>query len=138
MGDDLGFKTSTLMAPDTYRKFLFPQYKRIIDLIHSSGKKFCLHSCGNIFDVMDDLIRLGIDAKHSNEDEIAPFGEWIDRYAERIGLFGGIDVNTLCLKKPDDVFGEVLEKGTEFRRRARDTVWAPAIPSPITCRLRDL
>jgi uroporphyrinogen decarboxylase len=68
---------------------------------------------------MDDLIGLGIDAKHSNEDEIAPFQEWIARYGGRIGLFGGIDVNTLCLKKPDDVYREVLEKGIEFRRRAK-------------------
>jgi uroporphyrinogen decarboxylase len=118
MGDDLGFKTSTMLAPETIRTYILPQYKRVIDLIHSSGKKFLLHSCGCIFDLMEDLISLGIDAKHSNEDQIAPFDKWIDLYNDRIGLFGGIDVNTLCLKKYDDVYAEVLEKGTEFRRKS--------------------
>ena len=103
-GDDLGFKTSTLLSPQDIRKFLLPHYKRIVDLIHSYGKPFLLHSCGNIFPVMDDLIAfVGIDAKHSNEDEIAPFEEWVERYGSKIGNFGGIDVSVLCKNTPDEV-----------------------------------
>ena len=118
MGDDLGFKTSTLLAPETIRKHILPQYKRVIDVVHASNKKFLLHSCGNIFNVMDDIINVGIDAKHSNEDLISPFEEWITRYNNRIGLFGGIDVNTLCLNSYDEVYKEVFEKGTRFRNMA--------------------
>lgn len=118
MGDDLGFRTATLLEPDTIRKHILPQYKRVVDVVHASGKKFLLHSCGNIFEVMEDIIATGIDAKHSNEDAIAPFEEWINKYNDRIGLFGGIDVNTLCLNSYDDVYREVLEKGTRFRNMA--------------------
>jgi len=118
MGDDLGFKTSTLLEPDTIRKNIMPQYKRIIDMVHNAGKKFLLHSCGNIFELMDDIIALGIDAKHSNEDEIAPFEKWIDLYSERIGLFGGIDVNTLYQNRYKDVFNIVMEKGKKYRSMA--------------------
>lgn len=96
-GDDLGFKSSTLIDPEDIRSILVPQYKRIIDLIHASGKPFLLHSCGNIFGVMPDLIdTAGINAKHSNEDVIAPFSEWVKRYGDRIGNFGGIDADVLC------------------------------------------
>lgn len=119
MGDDLGFKTSTLLEPDTIRQHILPQYKRVIDVVHRSGKKFLLHSCGNIFDVMEDIIHTGIDAKHSNEDEIAPFEDWITKYNKRIGLFGGIDVNTLCLNSYDEVYKEVLEKGLKYRNISR-------------------
>ena len=72
-GDDLGFKTSTLLAPDTIRKVIIPQYRRVIRLVHNADRPFLLHSCGNIFNVMDGLIEAGIDAKHSNEDNIATF-----------------------------------------------------------------
>lgn len=122
MGDDLGFKTSTLLEPETIRSHIFPQYRRVIDLIHSRGKKFLLHSCGNIFSVMDDLIELGIDAKHSNEDQIASFDKWIELYGSRIGLMGGIDVNTLCLGSYEEVYDKVLEDATRFRRDAKG--WA--------------
>jgi len=118
MGDDLGHKTSTLLEPDIIRQHIFPQYKRIIDLAHGSGKKFLLHSCGNIFPLMDDIINLGIDAKHSNEDQIAPFLDWIEKYSHRIGLFGGFDLNLLVLEKPETIYRTVLEQGTLYRRTA--------------------
>jgi uroporphyrinogen decarboxylase len=119
MGDDLGYRSTTLLPPDTIRDFILPQYKRVIDLIHSSGKKFLLHSCGCIFDVMEDIISLGIDAKHSNEDQIAPFEKWIELYGDRIGLFGGFDLNLIILNNYDDVYREVLEKGTRYRNLAK-------------------
>jgi uroporphyrinogen decarboxylase len=64
-------------------------------MIHGAGKPFLLHCCGKIFPVMDELIELGIDAKHSNEDQIAPFSFWVDTYGKRIALFGGIDTDNL-------------------------------------------
>jgi len=120
IGDDMGFKTATLLEPDTIRKFIPPQYKRVIDMIHKkSGKKFLMHNCGNIFAIMEDIIATGIDAKHSNEDEIAPFEKWIELYNDRIGLFGGIDVNTLILNPYDEVYRIVLEKGLKYRAMSK-------------------
>jgi len=119
MGDDLGYKTATMLSPDTIRAHILPQYRRIIGLVHGAGQRFLLHSCGCIFAVMEDLIACGIDAKHSNEDQIAPFERWIGLYGDRIGLFGGIDVDTLCRRRPEEVYAEVLEKGTRFRAQAR-------------------
>ena len=118
MGDDLGHKTSTMLDPEIIKAHIFPQYKRIIELVHYSGKKFLLHSCGNIFPIMDDIINLGIDAKHSNEDQIAPFNHWIEKYSEKIGLFGGFDMNELILNDYDYVFEKVRLEGTLFRERA--------------------
>lgn len=119
MGDDLGFKSNTLLAPDTIREHVIPQYRRIVAAVRAAGKPFLLHSCGRIFDVMDDIIDAGVTAKHSNEDQIAPFSEWIERYGDRIGLFGGVDVNTLCLKRPDEIRAFVTEEGARFRSAAR-------------------
>jgi len=115
MGDDLGYKSSTMLEPDTIRTHILPQQKRIVDLAHASGKKFLLHSCGCIFDIMDDILKMGIDAKHSNEDQIAPYDTWIDKYGKKIGLFGGIDVNYLSMNTPDEVYQKVLTDGTRFR-----------------------
>ena len=119
MGDDLGFHTNTLLDPEIIRTHILPQYKRVIDIVHRGNKKFLMHSCGYIFEVMDDLIALGIDAKHSNENQIAPFQKWIDDYNDRIGLFGGFDMNDLILNPYETVYAQVLEQGTEFRRKAR-------------------
>jgi uroporphyrinogen decarboxylase len=96
-GDDLGFKSMTLLSADDIRKHIIPQYQKIIELVHSYNKPFLLHSCGKIFDVMDDLINIAkIDAKHSNEDQIARFPVWVEKYGKKIGNFGGIDTDRVC------------------------------------------
>jgi uroporphyrinogen decarboxylase len=117
-GDDLGFRSSLLTMPDTVRRHIIPQYRRVIDLVHQTGKPFLLHSCGCIFEVMDDLIAAGIDAKHSNEDGIAPFGNWIEKYGSRIGLFGGIDVDVLVRSTPDQIREIVATQAQAFRTQA--------------------
>jgi uroporphyrinogen decarboxylase len=119
VGDDLGFKTGTLVSPRTIRQHVIPQYRRVIGLIKQAGMPFLWHSCGKIFPIMDDMIEQGIDAKHSNEDIIAPFDRWIELYGERIGLLGGIDVDLLCQKKPAEIAAVVFENGSRFRKNAR-------------------
>ncbi len=118
-GDDLGYKSGTLTSPTVIREHIIPQYRRIIDLVHQAGKPFLWHSCGCIFDVMDDVIDVGIDAKHSNEDTIAPYEKWIELYGDRIGLFGGIDVDLLCQSSPDEVFDIVVDRGSKYRQMAK-------------------
>ena len=109
-GDDLGFNTSTLLSADDIRAHILPQYRRITDLVHATGRPFLLHSCGNLFGVFDDVItHANIDAKHSNEDGIAHFSVWVDRYGERIGNFGGIDTDVLCRQSPDYIRDYVLD-----------------------------
>ena len=117
MGDDLGFKNSTLLDPESIVQHILPQYRRVIGEVHRGGKKFLLHSCGNIFPIMEEILACGIDAKHSNEDQIAPFDKWIDLYNDRIGLFGGIDVDLLCQNPYEEVYRQVLDKGTHYRSR---------------------
>ena len=68
---------------------------------------------------MDEIIDLGIDAKHSNEDSIAPFDRWIDDYGDRIGLIGGIDMSFLCSADEQQVYDRVLEDGRRFREKAK-------------------
>jgi uroporphyrinogen decarboxylase len=119
MGDDLGFKSSTLLAPATLIEHVIPQYRRIVRLIHEAGKPWLQHSCGKIFPVMDAWIGAGINAKHSNEDAVAKYDEWIERYGDRIGLFGGIDTDRLCRMTPPDLRAFVIEEGTRFRAKAR-------------------
>ena len=108
-GDDLGFKSNTLLSQDDIRRLVIPAYRPIIDLVHAARKPFLLHSCGMIFDVMEDLIGAGIDAKHSNEDQIARFPEWVERYGDRLGNFGGADTDFICRNNPKTIREYVRE-----------------------------
>lgn len=119
IGDDLGFKTSLLTNPSTVHEQIVPQYRRVIEMIHATGKPFLWHSCGCIFLAMDAMIEAGIDAKHSNEDIIAPFSRWIDDYGDQIALVGGFDLGFLCQSTPAEITAAVIDKGGEYRAKAR-------------------
>lgn len=95
--DDWGFNNQTMLSPADMRKYVFPWHERIVEAIHAAGKPAILHSCGNLEDVMDDIIEgMHYDGKHSYEDKIEPVEEAYERYGKRIAILGGLDVDFLC------------------------------------------
>ena len=110
--DDMGFKNGTLISPDDMREFVLPGHKRMAEKSHAAGRPYILHSCGNLAEIMEDLIEdVDIDAKHSFEDTIESVIDDKGKYGDRIGLIGGIDVDFLCRADEDAI-----------RRRVRETL----------------
>jgi uroporphyrinogen decarboxylase len=101
--DDMGFRTSTLVSPRVLREKFLPHVKRMVDLAHAAGKIYMFHSCGNMYSVMDDLLEMGIDAKHSYEDRIMPVEEAYRRWGDRTAIIGGVDMNLLASGNEQDV-----------------------------------
>ena len=116
-GDDLGFKTGTLISPKHMRQYILPLHREIAAVAHSNGLPFLLHSCGNLSSIMEDLITdVKIDAKHSFEDVIEPVEKFSSQYGKRVAVIGGIDV-------------DILSRGTEeqVRQRTREVLNSCAI-----------
>lgn len=112
--DDMGFRTSTMVSPQFLRETILPWHKACAEAGKARGKPYLLHACGQLEEIMEDLIReVGIDAKHSFEDQILPVTEAFRRYGGRIAILGGIDVDFLCRSGEE-----------EIRRRVRDTLEA--------------
>lgn len=107
-GDDMGFRSGTLIGPEHLRSLTLPWHKRFANLTHQRGLPYFLHSCGNLSSIMDSLIdEVGIDGKHSFEDAILPVEAFQLRYGGlepgRIAVLGGLDLNVLALGTPDEV-----------------------------------
>lgn len=113
--DDMGYRTSTLVSPRVLREKFLPHVRRMADLAHGAGKIYVFHSCGNMYSVMDDLVEIGIDAKHSFEDKIMPVEEVYRRWGDRIAIIGGVDMHLLASGTEEDV-----------RRRTREILDACA------------
>ena len=110
--DDMGFRSQTLISPDDMREFVLPGHKMVAAITHEAGMPYLLHSCGNLEEILPDLIDdVQIDAKHSFEDTFETVTKAKDRYGDRIALLGGIDVDFLCRASE-----------AEIRQRVRETL----------------
>ncbi len=63
VNDDLGSQNGPLVRPDLYREMIKPYHKRLWQYIKGkSGRPLLLHSCGSVYDLIPDIIDIGIDA----------------------------------------------------------------------------
>jgi uroporphyrinogen decarboxylase len=102
--DDWGFRTQTMLSTRHMQQYVFPWHKRIIETIHAAGKPVILHSCGHFDRILDDLVTLGIDARHSYEDNILPVEQAYERHHDKFAILGGIDLDFMCRAQPEQVY----------------------------------
>ena len=102
--DDWGYKTQTMLSTRQMRKHVFPWHKKIVETVHAAGKPVMLHSCGHFERILDDMDEIGIDARHSYEDNILPVEQAYERYRGRFAIFGGLDVDFVCRSTPKEVY----------------------------------
>jgi hypothetical protein len=90
MMDDWGAQSRLLISPRQWRRIFKPIYQTYVDIAHSHGKKIFMHSDGYIFDILPDLIEIGVDAINSQLFcmDIEKIGE---RFAGKITFWGEID-----------------------------------------------
>lgn len=103
MGDDWGYASGTMISTKVMRQKIVPELKKIVDLVHDTDKLFLLHSCGKMYQLMDDLIAIGVDGKHSYEDKISPVEQIYQQYADRIAIVGGVDLHLLASGSEEQV-----------------------------------
>lgn len=67
IADDWGMSKSLLISPAYLRKFFIGPYKRLVAGIKSMGFPVIMHNDGNIWEVLDDIVEMGVDAYHPVE-----------------------------------------------------------------------
>lgn len=116
-GDDLGTQRSLLMKPETFRELYAPYYRMLADVLHAHGLDFWFHTCGNITELMDDLIACGVDCLHPIQAGTMDDKNIAMRYGGRICFWIGMDVQKVIpFGTPDEVRNVVRERIRTFSR----------------------
>ncbi|MFA5422158.1 MAG: hypothetical protein WC344_05230 [Bacilli bacterium] len=61
IGDDFAGNLALFISPSDWRKWLMPEYLRLVNLARFFGQKIIFHSDGDIYEVLEDIVSLGID-----------------------------------------------------------------------------
>lgn len=88
--DDWGSQHGLLIPPPLWRELFKPLYRDYCALAHAHGKAALMHSDGNILDIMDDLIEIGVDALNCQIFDLG-LEELARRFKGRVTFWGGID-----------------------------------------------
>jgi uroporphyrinogen decarboxylase len=109
-GDDYGQQAGMLMGPVFWGKFIKPCLERTFAPIKAKGLPIILHSCGNILDILDDLVEIGLDCYQTVQPEIYNLRELKKRYGGRLAFYGAISTQQfLPFAKPEEVKARVKE-----------------------------
>jgi len=102
--DDWGLQKSLMISPEAWRAIWKPRYARIYGAAHDAGLLTFLHSCGYIVDILDDLIEIGLDVIHMDQQENMGLDLLGDRFGGRITFFSPVDIqNTMVNGTLEDV-----------------------------------
>lgn len=109
-GNDFGTQLDLLISPDSFRKFVLPGFKRLIQVAKKYNKKVLLHSCGSIYKVIPLLIDAGIDALHPLQAKARDMDAvtLAREFKNHIAFVGGVDTQELLINaKPQEIKNEV-------------------------------
>jgi uroporphyrinogen decarboxylase len=92
VADDLGMQEGLLISPQLYRKYIKPRQKEFYSFIKErTDAKLLLHSCGSIYEIIPDLIEIGVDVINpvqvsaKNMDSLKLKNE----FGEKLSFWGG-------------------------------------------------
>ena len=109
-GDDYGQQTGMIMSPDTWRRFIKPGLKSMFERVKSAGKIVALHSCGNISDILPDLIEIGLDAYQTVQPEVYDLKKLKTEYGRDLTFWGAIGTQRLLpFAKPEELTAAVRD-----------------------------
>jgi uroporphyrinogen decarboxylase len=95
------------MGPEIWRTFIKPQLKRMYLKVNNAGKKVMIHSCGDVDELFEDLIEIGVSCFNPFQPEAMNVGEILEQYRGRISFHGGLSTqNTLPYGSPAEVSSE--------------------------------
>jgi len=110
LSDDYGYQQSLLMSPDHWREFIKPRLKEFFTRVKGEGLFTFLHSCGNVSEIIPDLVELGLDVLHPIQPEAMDIASLKTDYGNKLAFYGGISTQqTLRQGTPDEVETEVRQ-----------------------------
>lgn len=112
--DDWGSQKALLMNPGDWRKFYKPSYKRMFERVRSGGAHVWMHLCGNITEILPDLIDIGLNVLNPVQPQAMDVKQLSKEFGGQVCFNGGVDVQgTMIHGFPGDVKREV-RKLVEF------------------------
>jgi len=101
--DDLGFSTQLIFRPELFRELFKPWFKKLFERIHKHNMHVIMHSCGHLWEIIPDLIDIGMDVHHF-QPSVMDMKRYVREFGKDLAFFGGLDIQKFLINStPDEV-----------------------------------
>lgn len=90
--DDWGTQSSLLINPQIWRDLFKPIYANIAAEAHKGRMKFMVHSCGYIYDIIEDFIEAGVDVLQLDQPGLLGVDKLGDSFGGRMTFWSPVDI----------------------------------------------
>jgi uroporphyrinogen-III decarboxylase len=93
--EDWGTQTALLISPKAWREIFKPVYKEIMDYTHSLGMKFFMHSCGYVYEIIGDLIEVGVDVFQFDQPQLVGVDKLAGEFGGKVTFWCPVDIQKI-------------------------------------------
>ncbi len=90
--EDWGTQDRLLISPATWRRLFKPSFRVLVDRAHEQNLHVIMHSCGYIYEIIKDLIEVGIDALQLDQPELMGVERLAHDFGGRIAFYCPVDI----------------------------------------------
>ncbi len=116
-GDDWGQQHELIMGYELWKEFIYPYLFRMYQHVRNAGKYVMIHSCGDVDELFDDLVEIGLNSFNPFQPEVMDIYKILPKYRGRLAFHGGLSMQkTLPFGTVEDVIYEsqrLLELGKD-------------------------
>jgi uroporphyrinogen decarboxylase len=109
-GDDWGAQRGLQMGPAQWRSFILPVLRRMYGEVRRAGRFVMIHSCGDVDELFDDLIGIGLACFNPFQPEVMDVHALLRDYRGRLAFHGGLSTQRVL------PYGTVEDVNRESRR----------------------
>jgi uroporphyrinogen decarboxylase len=103
-GDDWGQQKGLIMGYDLWKEFIYPYIKRMYEHVRKNGKYVMIHSCGDVDELFEDLVDIGLNCFNPFQPEVMDIFEILPKFRGRLAFHGGLSIQkTLPFGTVEDV-----------------------------------
>jgi uroporphyrinogen decarboxylase len=105
-GDDYGAQRGLLFSPRVWRAMFKPRLARMFALFREAGLPVILHSDGDIWPILPDLVDIGLTCLNPVQPEVLEHGRLFREFGRHLSFYGGVSTQTVM---PSGTPGQVRQ-----------------------------
>lgn len=108
--DDLAYTEGLMVSANTYRTYLWPYVRQIIDVAKKLDAPVIYHTDGRLWELFDDFAEMGVHGIQPLEPKSMDLLELKEKRGHQFCLMGSIDIDRICRGTPEEIEEMVREK----------------------------